>query len=134
MSKKTKTIDSNLIIRFFAADDPQKADAVEKLLKKAKKDELELPDLIVAELVWVLVSFYKLEKEEIIEKLEGLLSLEKVKMNRPLLKHTIEIYRNYSISYTDAYLIAYTLEAGVDSFYSYDQGLDKVEEIKRLEP
>ncbi len=59
---------------------------------------------------------------------------KKVKMNRPLLKRSIEIYCNYSVSYTDAYLVAYTLEARVDSFYSYDQGLDKVKEIKRLEP
>jgi len=134
MNKKVKIIDSNLIIRFFAADDPRKADAVEKLLKEAKKGELELPDVIIAEIVWVLASFYKLDKKEIIEKLESLLSLEKVKMNRALLKRSIEIYYNYSVSYTDAYLIAYTLEAGVDSFYSYDQELDKVKEVKRLEP
>jgi len=134
MPKKLKTIDSNLIIRFFAADDIKKANSVERLLKKAKKDELELPDVIVAEIVWVLVSFYKLEEDEILEKLEGLLSLEKVKMNRPLLKCAIEIYRNYNVSYTDAYLIAYTLGKGSGSFYSYDQDLDKVKEIKRLEP
>lgn len=134
MPKKTKTIDSNLIIRFFAEDDAKKADAVEKLLKKAKKDELELPDVIIAEIVWVLASFYQLNKKEIVEKLEGLLSLERVKMNRPVLKRSIEIYSNYSVSYTDAYLIAYTLEAGSNSFYSYDRGLDKIKEIKRLEP
>lgn len=134
MSKKVKTIDGNLIIRFFAADDPQKADAVEKLLKKAKKGELELPDVIIAEIVWVLTSFYKLDKEEIVEKLEGLLFLDNIKMNRPVLKRSIEIYCNYSVSYTDAYLIAYTLEGGSNSFYSYDRELDKVKEVKRLEP
>lgn len=134
MPKQVKIIDSNLIIRFFAEDDAKKADAVEKLLQKTKKDELELPDVIIAEIVWVLVSFYQLSKNKVLEKLEGLLSLENVKINRSLLKKTIDIYRKYNLSYTDAYLVAYTIENKSGSIYSYDQGLDKVKEINRLEP
>lgn len=134
MRKKSKAIDSNLIIRYLAEDDTLKADAVEKLLKKAEKDELEIPDVIIAEIVWVLFSFYKLAKEEIIEKLEGLLTLENIKLNRPVLKRTIDFYRKYNISYTDAYLIAYALENNLNTIYSYDKGLDKVKEVRRLEP
>lgn len=134
MPKQVKTIDSNLIIRFLTEDDAKKADAVEKLLRKAKKNELELPDVVIAEIVWVLLSFYQLSKNKVLEKLEGLLSLENVKINRSVLKKTIDTYRKYNLSYTDAYLIAYTLESKSNSIYSYDQGLDKVKEINRLEP
>lgn len=134
MRKKPKAIDSNLIIRYLAEDDTLKADAVEKLLKKAEKDELEIPDVIIAEIAWVLSSFYKLAKEEVVEKLEGLLTLENIKLNRPVLKRTTDFYRKYNISYTDAYLIAYTLENNLNAIYSYDEGLDKVKEVRRLEP
>lgn len=134
MPKPSRTIDTNILIRFLTADDPQKADAVEKLLREAQKDEIEIPDIIIAEVVWVLLSFYKLDKEAVIEKLEALLSLENIKTNRRLLQRTLGVYRKYNISYTDAFLIAYSLEKGMTHLYSYDEGLDKVEEIKRLEP
>lgn len=134
MPKPSRTIDTNILIRFLTADDPQKADAVEKILRGAQKDEIEIPDIIIAEVVWVLLSFYKLDKEAVIEKLEALLSLENIKTNRRLLQRTLGVYRKYNISYTDAFLIAYSLEKGMTHLYSYDEGLDKVEEIKRLEP
>lgn len=129
-----KTIDSNLIIRYFTEDDWRKAEAVERLLKKAGREELEIPDVVVAEIVWVLLSFYRLTKEEVIEKLEGLLGLRQVKMNRRVLKKAIEIYRKYNISYVDAYLSAYALKNNLGFVYSYDERLDKISEIKRLEP
>lgn len=128
------TIDTNLIIRYLTEDDAAKATAVEKLIKRASKDKLELPDVIIAEVVWVLLSFYKIGKDEVIEKLEGLLSLENIKINRRVLVQTIDIFRRYNLSYTDAYLIAYTLNKSQDKVYSYDERFDKVKEIKRLEP
>ena len=39
MPEKAKAIDTNLIIRFLVEDDVKKADAVEKLLKKAEKEK-----------------------------------------------------------------------------------------------
>lgn len=128
------TIDTNLIIRYLTEDDKAKATAVEKLIKRASKDELELPDVIIAEIVWVLLSFYKISKDKVIEKLEGLLSLENIKINRRVLTRTIDLFRRYNLSYTDAYLVAYTLDKHQDKVYSYDERFDKVKEIKRLEP
>lgn len=134
MAKKPKIIDSNLIIRYLAEDDSVKAAAVEALFKKVVKGELEIPDVIIAEIVWVLVSFYKLSKEEVIEKLEGLLSLRKIKMNRRVFQRAVDVYRTYSVSYTDAYLVAYALENNLGQVYSFDKGLDQISEIERLEP
>lgn len=127
-------IDANIIIRFLAEDDLKKAEAVEQLFKKAGKNEYEIPDVIMAEIVWVLASFYGLGKSNIIEKLEGLLSLKNIKINRPILQKTIAIWRENNISYTDAYLCAYALEKGKGKVCSFDKGLDQVREISRQEP
>ena len=135
MARKRKIIDTNLLIRYFTNDDTDKAARVESLFLRSSTGEFELPDIIIAEMVWVLLSFYKLSKDEVIEKLEGLLSLNAVLINRPILKRTIDFYREYAISYTDAYLVAYALEkADTDIIYSYDKALGKVKEIKRAEP
>lgn len=91
-----------------------------------------MPDVIIAEIVWVLLSFYKLPKAEVIEKLEGLLSLEQFTFDRPLLRKTIEIYRNYNVSYTDAYLAAYSIVKRDRQLYSFDSGFDRIPSLTRL--
>lgn len=134
MPGKAKVIDTNLIIRYLTENDVSKADAVEKLFKKAEREELEIPDVIFAEIAWVLLSLYNLGKKEVVEKLEGLLSLRSAKMNRGVLKKTVEIFSNFDISYIDAYLSAYALENGQNVIYSFDKGFDKIKQITRIEP
>jgi len=123
-----KVLDTNILIRFFTNDSKVMAHKAETLLKNAKKNELVISDVIIAEIVWVLESFYQLPKNEIIEKLQGLLSLDKFDINRNLLFKTIEYYENSNISYTDAYLLAFnsvSVKNGV--VYSFDKGLKKVD-------
>ncbi|MBL7155987.1 MAG: PIN domain-containing protein [Candidatus Pacebacteria bacterium] len=134
MPEKAKAIDTNLIIRFLVEDDVKKADAVEKLLKKAEKEKIEIPDVIFAEIAWVLLSFYALNKKDVVEKLEGLLGLKFIKMNRDILEKTVEIFNNFNVSYIDAYLVAYALENNQGVIYSFDKGFDKIKQITRIEP
>jgi len=69
-------VDTNVFIRFLTNDVPQKADACEKIFKRAieKKESLFTTELLIAEIIWVLESFYKLKKEEIRNKLEKILN------------------------------------------------------------
>jgi predicted nucleic-acid-binding protein len=126
-----KLLDSNILIRFLAQDDFEKSEQVEKLFKEARKQELQIPDFILTEIVWVLISFYKLRKDKVIEKLEGILSFKKFKINRLVLRKAIDIYRNYNISFVDAYLCA----LGVSKkrgIYSFDKKLRKTKGVKFL--
>lgn len=126
MKKKKRLIDTNIIIRFLTQDTPVQAKKIENLLKKAEKEELEIPDFILTEIVWVLISFYKLKKKEVIEKLEGILAFEKFKLERSVLKKAIEIYRDYNISFVDAYLSALAIKGNYQKLYSFDKRLKKV--------
>ena len=60
-SKHTAVLDTNLLVRYLTEDEPAKADAVENLLDKASRGEVRLviPSVVMAELVWVLESFYR---------------------------------------------------------------------------
>jgi len=123
-----KVLDTNILIRFFTTDNKVMADKAETLIKNAKKNELVISDVIIAEIVWVLESFYELPKNEIIEKLEGLLNLDKFDINKNLLFKTIEYYKNSNISYTDAYLLAFnSVSVKNGTIYSFDKGLKKVD-------
>lgn len=106
VKNKSKFIDTNVIIRFLTRDDPKLTRKAEEIFKNAKKRELEIPNFILMEVVWVLLSFYELEKGEIIEKLEGILAFDKFNLNRKVLRRAIDIYRDNNVSFVDAYLIA----------------------------
>ncbi len=127
-----KLLDANLIIRYLVEDDRKKADKIEKLLHS--KDDLILTDVTISEIVWVLASYYKLNREEIAERLEALLLLPNIKTNEKLLLQALSYYRQHKIDWVDAYLASFAKENNLKSVYSYDKDLDRIREITRREP
>lgn len=134
MTNKKPLIDTNIIIRFLINDPPEQAKKIEKLFTQSSSSSLEIPDAIIIEIVYVLLSFYQMSKEEVIEKIYYLINFEKFKTNKKLIKKTLEIFKKYSISFIDAYLCALVLLKKHPFLYSFDKKLKKVREIKIKEP
>lgn len=128
-----KAVDANIIIRYLVGDSPKQVERIKKLLLTSK-EKLILTDVTVAEIIWVLESYYEQEKEEITEKILSLLSVPLILSNKSLITRAIYYFRDYNLDYIDAYLIAYTQENQAESVLSFDKSLDKVKEIKREEP
>ncbi len=125
-------IDTNLIIRFLVNDNPGKVARVEKLLKD-KGNKNILLDTVVAEIIWVLSSYYSLSKSEIIEKITALIQVETIECNFFLLGRTLTMWEENNISYIDAYLAA-VCELGNMPIYSYDQKFRSIKTIEVKEP
>lgn len=128
-----KLLDANLILRFLLKDHPSQSQAAKRVLE-SKNETLLLQDLAVAEVVWVLTSVYKLSKEDIAEKIYHFLSLNSIFSNKSLLIRALYFYRNFNISFVDAYLAAYAEEKKLEGIYSFDKGFDKIKQVKRFEP
>ena len=132
-------VDTNIFIRFLTKDDPKKADACFDLLQRAEKGEINLQttESVIAETVYILESkrLYNLSRKEIYQKLFPLLKIKSLKIpykNSLLL--ALDIYSKKNLDFEDAVLIANSLRVGSKEIYSYDKGIDKVSEVKRLEP
>lgn len=125
-------IDTNLIIRFLVNDDPQKVSRVEHLLKD-KNNKNVLLDTVVAEIIWVLLSYYSLEKEEVVEKVRALIHVDTIESNAFLINRALTIWENNVISYIDAYLAA-VAELGNMTLYTYDKRLKTIPTIIIKEP
>ena len=125
-------IDTNLIIRFLVNDDPKKVLKVEKLLKDKSSKNILL-DTVVAEIVWVLNSYYGLDKLGIIEKLRALIHVESIECNAFLINRALTLWEENNISYIDSYL-ASVAELGNIPLYSYDQKFNSITTIKIREP
>lgn len=125
-------IDTNLIIRFLVNDDPQKVSRVEKLLKEKNNSNILL-DTIVAEIIWVLTSYYSLQKKEVVDKIGALIHVDTIECNEFLLSRSLTIWEENNISYIDAYLAA-VAELGKITLYSYDTKLRSIITIDVKEP
>lgn len=125
-------IDTNLIIRFLVNDDPKKVLKVEKLLKNPKNTNILL-DTVIAEIIWVLSSYYLLNKKEVVEKVGALIHVQNIECNEVLLNRSFSLWEQNNISYIDAYLAAVS-ELGDIPLYSYDQKLNGIKTITVREP
>lgn len=126
-------LDTNILIRYLTNDTPKQAEAIKTLFQKAKEKSLMIPDIVLVEVVYVLLSHYELGKEEIIQKITILLTFEKFNLNSKLFQKTIELYANHSISFVDAYLIALSVFEEA-TLYTFDKKLLSLSEGLTKQP
>lgn len=129
----TAFVDTNVLIRHLTGDPPDQAARATHFLEQA--DELLLPDLIFAEVAYVLESFYEVPREQIADTLRSLLALPAIRVvDADLLQRTVEVYELYRLDLADAYLIASAERSGVGVVASFDRAIDRVGTIRREEP
>ena len=129
----TAFVDTNVLIRHLTGDPPAQARLATRYLEQA--DELLLPDLILAEVAYVLESFYEVARSEVAEALRAVLTFRATRVvDAPLLMRTVELYEVHRLDFADAYLAASAERSGVGVVASFDRGLDKVTTVVREEP
>lgn len=129
----TAFVDTNVLIRHLTGDPPDRAARATTFLAEA--DELLLPDLIVAEVVYVLESFYEVPVDEIARLMRSMIAFPPIQTLDPaLLLRSLEVYETHRIDYAEAYLVASAESAGVDDIASFDRSIDRVTTINRIEP
>lgn len=129
----TVLIDTNILIRHLTGDPPEMAARATAYLDSAR--ELLLTDLIVAETVYVLESFYQAPRHQIAEAVRSLIAFDSIVCVDPaLMLRTIEVYETDRIDFAEAYLVACAESTGVGKIASFDRSIDRVETIERIEP
>ena len=135
---KRIVIDTNLLVRFLTEDDPAKAKAVDSLLARAGNGEIKIlvPSIVIAELVWVLESFYKMDPRDIAELVDAVLNTPGVDvMDKPIIQSALKRYKGKKIDMIDAWIVEFAREAGVGTVYTFDKKHFKdVEEIDAKTP
>lgn len=126
-------LDTNIVIRHLTGDPPAQARRATAFLAAA--GELLVPDVIVAEVVFVLESFYEVERERVAELVRAVLGFPPVVVvDAPLLLRALEVYEVNRLDFAEAYLVASAEATGVERIASFDRAIDKVATVQRLEP
>jgi predicted nucleic acid-binding protein len=129
----TAFCDTNVLVGHFTGDPPHLAEAATRFLAEA--DELLVPDLIVAELVYVLESFYEVDRARVAELARAVVGFPAVTViDADLLLRAIEVYDTHRLDFADAYLVASAERSGVKTVASFDRSIDRVGTVRRLDP
>ena len=129
----TAFVDTNVLIRHLTGDPPSQAARATRFLAEA--DELLLADLIVAETVYVLESFYEVGRARVADLVRAIIAFDAVRVvDDELLLRAVEVYEIERLDFAEAYLVASAERSGVDTVASFDRSIDRVTTITRIEP
>jgi predicted nucleic-acid-binding protein len=116
-------VDTNVFLRFFVRDVESFYQKAKDLFEKAEKGavKLETSDMVIAEIVWVLESYYGFTKAEINEVINTILETKSVKVtNHSRVKEAVNLYTSGKMDFIDAYNIAYIREKGYKKVATFD--------------
>lgn len=129
-------LDTNVIVRFMTGSDNQKFKGVYNLFKDIEQGKCtaELKLIVLFQTIFVLKSFYKIPKLQIVKAMKGLLKLKGLKISdKRTVVNMIDIWDSNNIEIVDAYLIACLEKNPENILYSYDKDFDRFK-VKRHEP
>jgi predicted nucleic acid-binding protein len=129
----TAFVDTNIVVRHLTGDPPDMAARATAYLRS--ESDLLFTDLVVAEMVYVLESFYETPRGVVAEAVRSLVALESVVcVDHALLLRGIEVYEMDRVDFADAYLVASAESTGVGRLASFDRSLDRISSVQRVEP
>lgn len=130
-------IDTNIFIRFFVNDGTQEHKIVEKFFNKLVVSDTKYmtSTMVIAEIIWVLEKYYKMEKKNVCENIRLILDTPNILIKEKYILHNaIETFKKQNIDFIDAYNYAYALKNGSSKIISYDKHFDRLALLKRTEP
>ena len=94
-----------------------------------------MPDLILAEVAYVLESYYQTPRAQVAETLRAVLAFPAVKsVDAELLQRAVEVYDVHRLDFAESYLVACAERSGISVVASFDRSIDRVGTVRRVEP
>jgi predicted nucleic acid-binding protein len=102
-------VDANIFVRLLTDDPPELAAKAEALMSRAARGEVLLlvPVVVIAEVVWALVSFYRHERPKIATGLRLLITADGVAVEgADGVLDALTLMADHNVDFADAYLAA----------------------------
>jgi len=125
-------LDTNILVRHLTGEPADQATRASTFLRDATS--LELPALIVAELVYVLESVNEQTRPQVAALVRAVLAHPPVHAaEEPALLRAIELYETARVHFAEGYLAAIA-EQRDGLVASFDRDLDRIGSVTRVEP
>ena len=129
-------LDTNVLIRFILGDHAKHSPAARKLFGEAcdGKCALILTEVVVAEAVWVLHSFYNIKRNPIAEYLSKVILSAGVRcMKRDEMLDALNRFASTKCDFLDCYL-ASLAAASRNHVATFDKDFDQFDDVRRWKP
>ena len=117
-------LDTNVIVRYIAQDDPLQSAAATRVFEEVITDENHgfITSIAMCETIWVLSRAYGQPREKLVQVIEALLKADKLEVeHRDLVWGAMDDFRNGKADFSD-YLIARIGKAqGASTTLSFDE-------------
>ena len=125
-----RAVDTNVLIRLIARDDPQQVAAAEAYVSKGAW----ISAVVLVETSWVLGSVYRLNDEQIATVVEMLLTHESLSVQDPeVVSAALEKFRVApAIGFADCLVLEIARKAGHLPLGTFDKRLSRLEGVDRL--
>jgi predicted nucleic acid-binding protein len=134
---ETTFVDTNIFLRYLTKDDPGKYEKCREMFRKAMKGDIAITTsgMVIAELVWTLLSYYKVPKAEVVEKVSVIVGTKSLSIpDRHIVADALVVYARKNIDFIDAYNAIFMRYHGLRDIYSYDEDFELIEDVRRREP
>ncbi len=137
MNEPSYFLDSNIFLRLMVKDDRKKVNDCEALIKAVEQGRLSAltSPIVLAEIVWVGQSFYKMPKEQIIEALRGICGIKRLEIkDYSVFILALELFHTHRVKFIDALIASQPAVSRQEMIVmSYDHDFDKLG-VRRKEP
>jgi len=121
-----RAVDTNVLVRYMAADEPQQTRVAEHFIESCKREQetIFVPILVLCELVWVLERSYRNSKGGILAALDQILETDLFAIeNDSLVRRSIEEYRVGKGNFADYLIGNVAKHAGCSDIVTFDRAL-----------
>lgn len=121
-------IDTNIVVRALTADDAAQTERVRALLEQ---EQVFVSTTVLLETDWVLRRIYRVDPREVPKALEAFIALPQVRLEHPeRAMHALRLVRQ-GFDFADAMHHAAALDAGCETFVTFDQKLAMLPKSER---
>ena len=116
--------DTNLFLRHLEQDHSEHTAAARRILQRVQNGELILitTPMVMAELVWTLTSFYKRNKQTVMDWLLAITNTPGIVVEeRDRVIQALVWFEEKNVDFIDAYHAAWLLEQDFDTVISFDE-------------
>ncbi len=130
-------VDANVVIRHIADDHPDHAPRAHRLFDAIRAGSVwvTIEDVTLAEIVWTLSSYYRMDRGNIADALLELMQPDGIiSQNKAEAQLALVLFRQHNLDFADALLAAKALAGGDKEIASFDHDFDRIPGVIRREP
>ena len=130
-------VDTSVLLRFITGAPAEQALQSAALFKAAETGEvtLVLDEIVIAEAVWVLSSFYKFSKDEIKDVLQVIVASEGIAMTDEMgALLALTLFADLNVDFEDALISVHMSRDPIADVFTFDKHFNRLSGVNGLSP